>query len=196
MANTPSSPKGSPVWTPPPKPASRSAKPVGAPADQPTPGLPKRYLSTCVLLLLGEHRAHGYDLLARLPEVGLTRPQRDGRYGDSGALYRTLHRLEREGLVCSADEGSSGAAARRIYDLTPAGREELHRRAHGMTETSDWLGAFASRYGSPVASGVSSSRLPAFLAQTVRRRPLRGLNPLRRKSDPDDSRSRRRPDHA
>jgi len=171
----------------------------GAAESPEQPLLPRNYLRPCILLLLRERRAHGYDLLTRLPDVGLTRPQQDGRYADSGAVYRTLHRLEGEGLVRSAKAGSSATARRRIYDLTPAGREELHRKAHVLKETSECLEAFVSRYQRPGAVGSSappSRWLPSLLAQTTLRRPLRGLNPLRRKSDPDDVSNRRQLDHA
>lgn len=141
------------------------------PAESPEqPMLPRNYLGPCILLLLRERRAHGYDLLTRLPDVGLTRPQRGGRYADSGAVYRTLHRLEGEGLVRSAKAGTSGTARRRIYDLTPAGREELHRKAHVLAETSEWLEAFVSRYQLPVAVGSSGPHHAGFRRFSRRQR--------------------------
>ena len=115
---------------------------------RPAPVLPKSYVGACILLLLGERRAHGYELRARLPEFGLTPPQRAGRYMDSSTVYRTLRRLEGDGLVCSAQEDSAGGPPRRIYGLTPLGRNELHRSAHALAETGDRLGAFTSRYWS------------------------------------------------
>ncbi len=134
-------------------------------AEQPTPPLPKNYLGHCILLLLREQPAHGYDLLARLPEVGLTRPQQNGRYGDSGAVYRVLHKLEQDGLVCADREGSAGASHRRIYQLTARGREELHRMAHALTQASGHLETFVSRYESfaPVGPNVKPTRLRRVL---------------------------------
>ncbi|MGH2743035.1 MAG: PadR family transcriptional regulator, partial [Thermoleophilaceae bacterium] len=78
--------------------------PTAASAERPAPALPTNFMSPCILLLLGEQRAHGYDLLARLPQLGFAASQRDGRYADSGFVYRTLHKLEKDGLVCSAQE--------------------------------------------------------------------------------------------
>ncbi len=145
-------------------------RPTGS-AEQPAPTLPKSLLGPCILLLLGEQRAHGYDLLARLPDLGLAQPQRNGRYADSGTVYRTLHRLEEEGFVRSAQAGASSAPPRRVYELTPAGRVELQQSAHAVTEMSARVGAFVSRYQSSSSVRSSVVRLPSLVAQTVLRRP-------------------------
>lgn len=174
---------------PAPAASARSGKPV----------LLKDHLSPSLLLLLGEQPAHGYELLGRLTEVGLTRPRQNGRYVDSGLVYRTLRKLEADGMVCSAGAVSRGASRRRIYELTPAGRAELDRRALALTETAGWLEAFESRYrGTPpgAAGDDPSSRLPLLLGHTMLRRPLGGLNPLRRKSDPAETPNRRKADRA
>jgi len=156
--------------TRPPTPTPRSAQ-------QTVPLLPKNYLSLCILLLLRKQQSHGYDLLARLPDVGFSSPRRNGRYTDSGALYRILHRLERDGFVRSAQAGSTGAARRRIYELTPAGRDELERRALAVAETRDRIDEFASRYESATAVGPGSPspRLPSLVARRMLRRPLENL---------------------
>ena len=113
----------------------------------PAPELPKNFLAPCILLLLGERPAHGYDLLSRLAGIGLGEPRGKARYADSGAVYRTLHRLEGDGLVCSDRARSTGAGRRRMFALTTAGRDELHRCAQGLSETSRQLEAFDNRYG-------------------------------------------------
>lgn len=106
--------------------------------------LPKNFLRPCLLLLLREQAAHGYDLLERLRPLGFERD-------DPGGLYRTLRALEDERLVRSTWESSESGPDRRIYELTRAGMEELHVAAATLDCTRDLLGLFLSRYGEFVA---------------------------------------------
>lgn len=108
----------------------------------PTDGhaLPRGFLRPCLLLLLREQAAHGYDLLDRLRPLGFPGD-------DPGGLYRALRKLERDGLVASAWEPSGAGPDRRSYRLTRAGMQELHRRAKELDALRDTLGDFLSRYG-------------------------------------------------
>jgi PadR family transcriptional regulator PadR len=112
----------------------------------PTEGLPRNFLRPCLLLLLREQPAHGYELLERLRTFGF-----EG--DDPGGLYRALRALERDGFVRSAWEPSAAGPDRRIYSLTRAGMEELHRRATALAETRQTLAVFLSRYGEFVSLG-------------------------------------------
>jgi PadR family transcriptional regulator PadR len=80
--------------------------------------LPKNFLRPCLLLLLHESPAHGYELRERLRPLGFNRD-------DPGRLYRALRALEEADLVRSAWPSSSGGPDRRTYELTPAGEERL-----------------------------------------------------------------------
>src|SRR3954466_16360208 len=100
-----------------PQTASRSAKVMSTP-DTPPGALPKNFLRPCLLLLLREHPAHGYELLERLRPLGFTRD-------DPGRLYRALRGLESEGVVDSAWEASASGPDRRIYELTRPGIETV-----------------------------------------------------------------------
>lgn len=62
-------------------------------------------------------------------------------------MYRALRSLERDALVRSGWAPSSGGPDRRIYELTPAGIEELHRLAQGLAGARDVLDVFLARYG-------------------------------------------------
>jgi poly-beta-hydroxybutyrate-responsive repressor len=104
------------------------------------PALPKNFLRPCLLLLLREQPAHGYELLERLRSLGFAGD-------DPGGLYRSLRALEADRLVRSAWEPSSVGPDRRIYELTRAGMEELHRRAKELAGARETLGVFLSRYG-------------------------------------------------
>ena len=113
--------------------------------------LPKRFLRPCVLLLLREQASHGYELLERLAPFGFTR-------SDPGGLYRTLRTLEEEGLVHSAWEPSTEGPDRRIYELTRAGTEELHRWAGALDGARSTLDVFLARYGEFVSIEPSGER--------------------------------------
>ena len=106
--------------------------------------LPRNFLRPCVLLLLRESPAHGYDLLERLKAFGFPGT-------DPGGLYRMLRGLEQEGLVRSAWEPSAAGPQRRRYEITRAGSETLHEHAKALLATAGLLDAFVSRYGEFVA---------------------------------------------
>jgi poly-beta-hydroxybutyrate-responsive repressor len=120
--------------------------------------LPKDFLRTCLLLLLREQPAHGYELLERLQSFGFTR-------SDPGGLYRALRALERDGLVRSTWAPSTYGPDRRIYELTRAGTEDLHRRAKGVARVRETLDVFLSRYGEFVSLG---GYMPAALTKEQR----------------------------
>ena len=121
-----------------------------------TPSLPRDFLTPCLLLLLREEPAHGYDLIERIRTLGF-----DG--SDPGGLYRTLRRLEQDGLVRSAWEPSESGPQRRIYQITRTGMEELHRRARAAAAAQEVLESFLSRYEEFVAlrSRTPDRGLPA-----------------------------------
>jgi DNA-binding PadR family transcriptional regulator len=74
-----------------------------------------------LLALLAKEPAHGYELKIRLEQT----------FGDAypspniGQVYLTLQRLERSGLVRSQDVVQTTRPNKRVYELTPAGREAV-----------------------------------------------------------------------
>jgi PadR family transcriptional regulator PadR len=120
--------------------ASTSTQEKLIPTDQtPAQVLPKNFLRPCLLLLLREQTAHGYDLLERLRPLGFSRD-------DPGRLYRALRALESDGLVRSVWEKSTSGPDRRMYELTRDGMELLHESAKALKATDDILSVFLSRY--------------------------------------------------
>lgn len=119
-------------------------------ADPIAPSLPRNFLRPCILLLLREDPAHGYDLLERLRAFGFVE-------SDPGGLYRALRKLEDEGLVRSAWEESSTGPDRRRYELTRTGMEGLHEQAGALASTAETLESFLSRYEEFVALGRRGS---------------------------------------
>src|SRR2546422_2519451 len=67
-----------------------------APACQCNGGQPKNFLQPCLLLLLFQRPSHGYDLLDRLAQAGLSIGA-----PDPAAVYRMLRQMERDGMVIS-----------------------------------------------------------------------------------------------
>jgi DNA-binding PadR family transcriptional regulator len=71
-----------------------------------------------LLKLLADSPRHGYELIRLLEDrfMGLYAPS-------AGTIYPRLQRLEADGLVTLSRQGG-----RKVYAITPAGREELARR--------------------------------------------------------------------
>ena len=102
-------------------------------------GLPKDFLRPCLLLLLREGDAHGYQLLEQLDTFGFD-------HSDPGSLYRALRRLETDGFVTSSWEPSGTGPPKRVYGLSEEGVAELDRRATDLAEGERRIDAFLDRY--------------------------------------------------
>jgi poly-beta-hydroxybutyrate-responsive repressor len=95
--------------------------------------------------LLKEAPTHGYELLERTAAFGFAR--------DPGGLYRTLRRLEAEGLVRSSWETSAKGHNRRTYALTQEGERWLHAWASTLQGSRRLLDRFLGRYESALQTG-------------------------------------------
>ncbi|MEV6316058.1 PadR family transcriptional regulator [Streptomyces sp. NPDC051776] len=74
-----------------------------------------------LLALLAKEPAHGYELKQTLENLlGAAYPQ-----PNIGQIYVTLGRLEKAGLIEGQDISQSARPNKRIYQLTPAGRETV-----------------------------------------------------------------------
>ena len=100
----------------------------------------ERFQVAALLLLLRERKAHGYDLLERLP--ALTGEERV----DVGNLYRALRALEEQGLVSSEWDDTVPGPAKRTYELTDAGVEALGRWAASLAETRARIDRFLEQH--------------------------------------------------
>src|SRR5438094_3914189 len=81
-------------------------------------GQPKNFARPCLLLLLAEAPAHGYELIERLRPFGFD-------LSDPASVYKTLRVLESDSHVSSEWELSTRGPARRVYSITADGRELL-----------------------------------------------------------------------
>lgn len=115
--------------------------------DEGSAGVPKNFTRSCLLLLVAEQPSHGYDLLERLGQLGVERP-------DPGGLYRALRAMEQEGLMRSRWEASELGPARRTYELTAEGEDWLHAWAGVLRHTRDAVTAYLDRYDALVRDGA------------------------------------------
>ena len=100
----------------------------------------ERFVEPSLLLLLRERPLHGYELLERLPELGV-----EGRV-DIGNLYRLLRALEQEGLVASEWRDDEPGPTKRVYELTPEGRRVLDTWAEALRRAQATIATFLERY--------------------------------------------------
>ena len=100
----------------------------------------EQFQVAALLLLLRERPTHGYDLLERLPE--LTGDERV----DVGNLYRVLRTLEERGLVRSEWDEAVPGPAKRVYEITAAGRSALELWADALAETRERIDVFLRRH--------------------------------------------------
>jgi poly-beta-hydroxybutyrate-responsive repressor len=120
-------------------PRSRSRRLVG-PGRWHVHARVERFVEPSLLLLLRERPLHGYELLERIPELGV-----EGRV-DIGNLYRLLRALEEEGLVSSEWSAELPGPAKRTYELTAEGRKLLDRWAEALGRAQETIGTFLERY--------------------------------------------------
>jgi PadR family transcriptional regulator, regulatory protein PadR len=81
-------------------------------------------LDLCLLAVMADGPAYGYEMTKRLRERGL------GIVGE-GSIYPLLARLEREGLVETERVASNGGPPRKYYRPSQEGRQAL---AAGIAE--------------------------------------------------------------
>lgn len=97
------------------------------------------FFRACILLLLQEQPAHGYDILERLTWFGFNS-------GDSGWMYRTLRAYERESVVESTWQISASGPPRRVYHLTDDGLALLDAWAGSLRASKRGIDEFLVRH--------------------------------------------------
>ena len=102
-------------------------------------GSPKNFVLPVLLLLLKDWNAHGYELMQKLVQFGFDSI-------DHGNFYRILRQLEKDELVTSVWDTSSGGPAKRIYSITSAGEQCLTLWADSMGQYQRMLDQFFHMY--------------------------------------------------
>jgi DNA-binding PadR family transcriptional regulator len=104
--------------------------------------MPRRFLLPSIMLLLAEEPAHGYALLQKLVEMGVTEKRLP-----LAVVYRELLHLEARrlaGFEFAKPEGRG--PARKVYHLTEKGWKELSAWSTSMQEVRNFIDAFQTRY--------------------------------------------------
>lgn len=102
-------------------------------------GSRKNLLIPCLLLLLRDLRVHGYQLIQELVSFGFEAV-------DQGYVYRTLRQMEKENLVNSEWDTTSGGPAKRIYSITEQGEAYLSAWAATLEQYQRTLDRFFQLY--------------------------------------------------
>ncbi len=88
----------------------------------------ERFLEVCLLLLLYDETGYGYGLIEKLVHFGFSQEELN-----VSTLYRTLRKMEKEGLVSSLWEEGGQGPRRRVYEITEAGKKNLDQWAGILT---------------------------------------------------------------
>jgi poly-beta-hydroxybutyrate-responsive repressor len=102
---------------------------------------PKNWLVPVALVLLKQWSSYGYELMDRTVELGFETI-------NPGTVYRTLRKMERDGLCESKWETttSSGGPARRVYSITDAGGAYLDLWVRSMEQYQQTMDDFLRTY--------------------------------------------------
>ena len=87
-------------------------------------------LDLCLLAVMGEGPAYGYEMTKRLRARGLS-------IVGEGSIYPLLGRLERDGLVETRRAASNGGPPRKYYSLSPEGEQALDAGVSEWQATRD-----------------------------------------------------------
>jgi DNA-binding PadR family transcriptional regulator len=155
---------------------------VGASMKEPSHGYQLRVVQEVLLALLAKEASHGYQLRARL-QLALG-PLAEAL--NQGQVYVTLNRLDRAGLVTSERVGQSDRPARKVYQLTAAGRARVEEWLEDTSWPKPAPAEFHLKLVAAAAAGVAD---PVRLVDAQRHELLAGLAAAQRAAlaEPDDS---------
>jgi PadR family transcriptional regulator PadR len=103
---------------------------------------PRNWLVPVTLVMLKQWNIYGYELMERAVELGFETE-------NPGTVYRTLRKMEKDGLCESKWElQSSGGPPRRMYSTTDAGGVYLDLWVRSMEQYQQTMDAFLQAYKS------------------------------------------------
>jgi PadR family transcriptional regulator, regulatory protein PadR len=101
---------------------------------------PRNWLEAVILLSLREWSSYGYELMGRARMFGFEAM-------NTGTLYRTLRRMEKDGVLESSWETSGDGPARRMYTITGSGSAHLGIWAKSLERYQKSVDDFVTLYG-------------------------------------------------
>jgi PadR family transcriptional regulator PadR len=107
---------------------------------------PRNWLEAVILLSLREWNSYGYELMGRARMFGFEAM-------NTGTLYRTLRRMEKDGVVESSWETSGGGPARRMYTITGSGNAHLGIWVKSLERYQQSMDDFFNLYGGKAPHG-------------------------------------------
>ena len=100
-----------------------------------------RFVEPCLLMLLRGDASHGYNLVDELSRFGFAQGM-----VNASVVYRALRDMEEQGWVVSQWDTAGSGPPRRVYDVTPAGGDYLHRWIADLQRTRDEIDRFISMF--------------------------------------------------
>jgi PadR family transcriptional regulator PadR len=100
---------------------------------------PKNFLIPIMLLHLRDWNSHGYELMQKISQFGI-------HSVDQGNFYRILRQLEKDAMVTSEWDTTSGGPAKRIYSITETGEQYLELWAGSLGQYQKMLDQFFNLY--------------------------------------------------
>jgi PadR family transcriptional regulator, regulatory protein PadR len=101
--------------------------------------MPKNLMIPVLLLSLRNWNLHGYKLIQELARFGFSSV-------DQGNVYRTLRQLEKDDLVKSEWDTTTGGPAKRIYSITEAGEAYLKTCSDALEQYQSVINRFFTIY--------------------------------------------------
>lgn len=100
-----------------------------------------RFLQPCLLFLLSDAEAHGYQLREQIARFGF-----NSQEFDPSLLYRTLREMEEVGWVLSRESAESKGPPRRVYSLTGDGIDQLDFWVTDLRRVRNEINTFLDAY--------------------------------------------------
>lgn len=101
----------------------------------------ERFLEVCLLVLLYDEIGYGYGLIEQLSSFGFSEEDLN-----VSTLYRTLRKMENEGLVSSLWEEGGQGPKRRVYEITTRGKNELDQWVRILKVRKSRIESLISKY--------------------------------------------------
>ena len=108
---------------------------------QPGQGKQQRYMQPSILMSLLLKPSYGYEIIQKIKNFGFVEGQ-----APPGMIYRHLRQLEEEALVSSEWETEGTGPAKRVYHLTPDGKEVLGFWIGYMEQQAGKITDFVQQY--------------------------------------------------